>query len=297
MKTNNKNATPFLKWVGGKTQLLPIIETHFPKELIAGEITTYVEPFIGGGATFFHLSETSSHLIGYRIIGDLNQYLINCYRMIKDYLTPVLNTLSNLDMEYAMGDKKEIFYRVRNELNSNPFNTNYDRIVAAAHFIFLNKTCFNGLCRFNKQGKFNVPFGDYKNPKIIDRENLESVSIRLKTAIIMEADYSACFPLQFVNHTTFFYFDPPYRPISKTSSFVAYGKNSFGDREQIELAQFCREIDKRGGKFLLSNSDTNDGFYEKHYKGFNIYIIEARRSVNCKGDKRGKVNEVLIRNY
>jgi len=296
MKTNNKNATPFLKWVGGKTQLLPVIASHFPKELISGEITTYVEPFIGGGAAFFHISQNFPNL-SYKFIGDLNSFLVNCYRVIKTDLRPVSSILANLDMEYFMGEKKDIYYRIRNELNSNTLGTWYDKVLAAAHFIFLNKTCFNGLCRFNKQGKFNVPFGDYKNPKIFDGENLELVSKVLEKTVILEADYSACFLVNFVNHTTFFYFDPPYRPVSKTSSFTSYGKNSFGDKEQIELAQFCKEIDAKGGKFLVSNSDTNDGFYEEHYKGFNIYQVEARRSVNCKGDKRGKVKEVLIRNY
>ena len=292
-KVNVKNAKPFLKWAGGKGQLLNEIESRLPQGLETGEIDTYVEPFVGGGAVFFHIAQRYETIKRFYLF-DRNNDLVNCYNTIKNdvnYLIAELRQLEDKFLSLSKTKRKDYYYERRKEFNyrRNP-----------ATLIFLNKTCFNGLYRVNRKDEFNVPFGDYKNPKICNAENLENVSQILKKAEIKYADFEISD--KYINDKTFVYFDPPYRPISRTASFTSYSKDDFNEDEQKRLARFCRDIDKSGAKFLLSNSDpknedANDHFFEDNYKDFIIERVKASRAINCKASGRGQINELLIINY
>jgi len=289
-------AKPFLKWAGGKTQLLDEIDKRLPPELRDGQIGTYVEPFIGGGAAFFHIAqkyETLEHFYLY----DVNEDLVNCYNAIKSDVLSLIRKLRRIENEFLSLDdlkRKDFYYRIRERFNQNR---------NVAHLIFLNKTCYNGLYRVNRRNEFNAPFGYYKNPRICDRENLLAVSSVLEKAEVNVGDFSNC--ASSIGNTTFIYLDPPYRPISRTASFTSYSKESFSEQDQIRLAEFCKEIDRGGGKFLLSNSDPknenpDDKFFETHYPrklGFYTDIVKASRVINCKGSCRGEITELLITNY
>jgi DNA adenine methylase len=289
-----QRARPFLKWAGGKTQLLDEIDARLPnKEIESGQIDTYIEPFIGGGAVFFHIVQKYPH-IRHFVLLDANEDLVNCYNAVRNSVTSVIVDLLKLEKRYLKGNesqRRDMYYRVREEFNC-------DR--SPAKLIFLNKTCFNGLYRVNRSNEFNVPFGNYKNPTICDEENLMAAATILQDTEIIAADFEES--EQYASKNCFVYFDPPYRPISKTASFTSYAKGDFTEADQIRLAKLCERIKRRGVKFLLSNSDpqneeSNDCFFEKHYNGFKIDRVKAYRAINCNAEKRGAINEILVTDY
>lgn len=296
MKVNNK-AKPFVKWAGGKGQLLETFNEYYPNQLKDGKISRYVEPFVGGGAVLFDILQ--KYEINEAYIFDANKELINVYNIIKNNVEHLILMLSKIEekyKKYSEEERKEFYYKIRDEYN----NYNEFDVKKAAYFIFLNKTCFNGLYRVNSKGKFNVPFGDYKNPTICDAENLYSISLVLSKVKIFCDDYKKS--IDFIDKDTFVYFDPPYRPISKTSNFTSYNESNFDDYAQIELAEFFKKANKKGAYLMLSNSDPknvdeNDNFFDDLYKDFNIYRIKAKRYINSKADKRGNINEILVLNY
>jgi len=304
MDATKVHVKPFLKWAGGKSQLLPEIEKRLPTEMAAGKIETYVEPFIGGGAVFFYIAQKFPHLGRFCLI-DINDDLINCYNAVKFNVDALIRELHDLQQQFLQSDQKEFFLDVRAKFNKHK-PLSYDKekpdIDTAARLLFLNRTCFNGLYRVNRKGQFNVPFGRYKNPRICAPRLLQEASELLEKAEIICGHFQDS--TAFIDDKTFVYFDPPYRPLSATASFTSYAKEDFGEKDQIRLSQFCREIDEEGAKFLLSNSDPkneapNDTFFEDHYEkyGFHIDKVKAARAINCKAAGRGKINELLITNY
>lgn len=300
-------ARPFVKWVGGKNQLLEQFENYYPNELRKGIIKNYVEPFLGGGALFFALSQR--YKIENAYLSDINKDLILTYQVIQQRPNDLLDFLEQYQKDYDQTEQEkrnDLFLAVRKHFNLQRFEINYKKlsdnwISRAAQFIFLNKTCFNGLFRLNSKGEFNVPYGKYKTAMIFDEPNILAVSKVLQNADIQQANYSSCFDK--VNENTFVYFDPPYRPISQTASFTTYTGSEFKDKEQLQLAQFFQKLDReKGAKLMLSNSDPKnenpeDDFFEKAFSGYNIFRVSAGRAINCNGDKRGKINELLITNY
>lgn len=294
-------AKPFLKWAGGKTQLLKEIECRFPKGLKTGDIDIYVEPFIGGGAVFFFIAQNFESIKHFYLF-DVNQDLVRCYNTIKQNVDAVIAELDVLKhtflAERTSESRKEFFLAVRKEFNLE--KSTHFSFATAAKLIFLNKTCYNGLYRVNQSGYFNVPFGGYKNPKLYDFENLTAVSNLLQSADINCSDFEKS--AKYITSRTFVYLDPPYRPLSTTASFTSYAKEDFTEHDQIRLAEFCKRIHKKGAKFLLSNSDPKnenpkDHFFEDRYKEFKIAMVKAARVINCKGSGRGQINELLITNY
>jgi len=293
-------AKPFLKWAGGKGQLLDRFKSLYPKELINGKIKTYIEPFVGGGAVLFDILQ--KYDIESAVIIDLNKELINCYRCIKEGAETLIERLSVLQQKYiesTLEGQTKIFASIRRRYNRMKLNEMID-FEKAADFIFLNKTCFNGLYRVNSKGEFNVPFGKYKSPKICDVENLTATHHLLQRVTILHGEYTQC--KEYIDSQTFAYFDPPYRPITETQSFVGYSQNGFNDVNQVELASFTRELSIKGAKILLSNSDPkninpNDNFFDDLYKDFFIQRIMARRVINCQADKRGNITEIIVANY
>lgn len=290
------SARPVLKWAGGKGQLLRQIQAHLPDK-----ITRYAEPFVGSGAVFFFIAQTYHPKDLY--ISDRNPDLILLYQVIQNSVEHLIEILSELQVKfYALSklQQAEFFYQVRQEFNSSTVVDEYSRVLRAAQMIFLNRTCFNGLFRVNAQGKFNVPFGDYKQPKICDRLNLMAVSHILKDTQIVHADFTAC--AQFCNSETFVYFDPPYRPLSKTANFNAYSTDNFPDAEQERLANFCQYLDQQGVRWLLSNSDPHntdpyDQFFDILYQPFCINRIQGHRMINSDATKRTAISEILVKNY
>ena len=304
MSTENGTARPFLKWAGGKRQLLTEIEVHLPQKLDSYD--TYIEPFIGGGAVLFRFLSTRSFK---RMIAlDINPELILCYQMIQLDVDSVVKVLDKMKNEYPAFEnreaRKEYFYGIRsdwNSIDSNVFKLSKEKkIIRVAQTIFLNKTCFNGLFRVNSKGKFNVPIGSYKNPTICDEENLLNVSKAIQNVEFHNCEYSKI--KQFLGEQTFVYFDPPYRPLSTSSSFTSYSKSGFNDENQQELAALCIDLNQLSVSFLLSNSDpkntdANDNFFDDLYSQFNIYRVHANRAINSKGSGRGKITEILVQNY
>lgn len=291
---------PFLKWAGGKSQLLSEIENYYPFD--NGEITKYAEPFIGGGAVLFDI--LSRYNLEAVYISDINAELINTYRIIRDDidgLIEMLMDMQNIFIPMNTEDRK-IYYLAKRE-RFNDLKVNGDEsinIEKAALMIFLNKTCFNGLFRVNKKGLFNVPIGAYKNPMICDKENLQAVSEKLQNVTIVCGDYRES--ATFIDDSTFVYFDPPYRPITDTASFTAYTEVLFNDEEQLELAKFVDAMHKKGAKVVISNSDpknsnTEDDFFDNIYSSHKIKRVEATRMINCNSEARGKIKELLISNY
>lgn len=291
-------AKPFLKWAGGKGQLLDTFDKMFPQELIEGKIKTYIEPFVGGGAVLFHILQ--NYKIEKAYINDINKELINCYRCIKADVEEVIKPLSILENKYLSSkDRAKYFYNVRERYNQIHLNGHYD-YEKCADFIFLNHTCFNGLYRVNKEGKFNVPHGKYKNPLICDKENLRLCSQLLQKVEISFGDYRQV--LSNANKDSFVYFDPPYRPLIENNSFVNYDKSGFDDNDQIELSQNYKKLDKQNCLLMLSNSDPkntneNDNFFDNLYKGLNIERVYAKRMINCQASKRGNITEIVVMNY
>lgn len=288
---------PFIKWAGGKGKLLPQIRQMYPQGL-GKTITKYAEPFVGGGAVLFDI--ISTYHLEQVYISDINKNLINTYNTIKNNhreLTEILSYIENQYLSLNTDMQKKFYYIKRDEYN-NMYNT-YN-IQKAALLIFLNKTCFNGLYRVNKNNIFNVPAGKYKNPKIYSIENISAVAEALKYIDIIAGSYTNVY--EFADEKTFIYFDPPYRPLTNTSSFTAYTDNNFGDKEQILLAEFIEEIEKKGTYILLSNSDphnidSSDMFFDNLYCKKKINRIYAPRMISSKGNNRDYISELLISNY
>lgn len=298
---------PFLKWAGGKGQLIEQMSSFFPQELLNGSLKRYVEPFIGGGAVFFHLAHHYQSIEEFYIF-DINHDLALAYKTIQNSVEELGEVLQNIQNKYwslNMEEKSKYFYQVRTLFNQQKLQIDFEKyntswVERTAQIIFLNKTCFNGLFRVNSKGEFNVPFGQYKNPKICDLNNLKTVSNILKKTHILHGDFTLA--QEFVNSKTFVYFDPPYRPISNTSNFTTYSQGSFDDTEQLRLRDLFSELDSLGAKLLLSNSDPknldeDDNFFEHNYARYNIAKIKASRNINSKASKRGQINELLIMNY
>lgn len=287
-------AKPFIKWVGGKTQLLDEINARKPKKF-----SKYCEPFVGGGAVLFNIIEENKP--DKILINDINPDLANLYFVVKNAVAPLICLLKEYDKEYKASDDRQAYYLAKRTRYNNISITfgkiDTENIEDAALFIFLNKTCFNGLYRVNSNGHFNVPHGDYKNPKILDEENLEAASKALTNVTITNDSYKSC--LSFIDADTFVYFDPPYRPLSTSSSFTAYSKSGFCDKEQKELKLFVDKVVSTGAKFELSNSDPkntdpNDNFFDTLYNTYTIDRVKARRNVNSKGSARNQITEILV---
>ena len=295
-----KVVKPFLKWAGGKGQLLSEIEKYYPFE--NGKITKYAEPFVGGGAVLFDI--LSKYDLSEVYISDINAELINTYRIIRDDVDALVEILYKMQKEFIAlnSDGRKVYY-LEKRARFNDLKINGDEninIEKAALMIFLNKTCFNGLYRVNRKGQFNVPVGSYKNPMICDENNLRAVSEKLQNVTMVCGDYRES--ADFIDENTFVYFDPPYRPITDTASFTAYTENSFNDEEQIELARFVDDMHKKGAKIVISNSDpknsnTEDDFFDNIYSAHNIKRVEATRMINSNAEARGKIKELLISNY
>lgn len=297
-KQNIIQLKPFVKWVGGKSQLVDELE----KYLSADEsrvFTKYVEPMVGGGALLFHM--LSKYDFEKVYISDINAELINAFNVIKTNVDALVEKLTEMQFLFLPMDengRKYFYYSSRDKYNRLELNAS-NSLEKAVLFIFLNKTCFNGLYRVNKKGQFNVPMGAYKNPCICDEENLRNVSGALQNVEIVCGDYTLS--KSFIDKDSFVYIDPPYRPISETSGFTSYNTDAFDDNEQIRLAHFIDEINTTGAKIVLSNSDPQnvneeDTFFEDLYKSYTIRKVEASRMINSKSDGRGKIKELLISN-
>ncbi len=299
-KKEEKAIKPFLKWAGGKGQLLREIEKYYPFE--NGTITKYAEPFVGGGAVLFDI--LSKYELEEVYISDINAELINAYRIIRDdidELVPMLQVMQDEFIPLDTDERKAYYMAKREHFNDLKINGNETiNIEKAALMVFLNKTCFNGLFRVNKKGLFNVPMGAYKNPMICDKNNLRAVSEKLQNVTIVCGDYRKS--ANFIDEKTFVYFDPPYRPITDTARFTAYTENLFNDDAQIELARFVDDMDEKGAKIVISNSDpknsnADDDFFDNIYSAHKIKRIEATRMINCNSEARGKIKELLISNF
>jgi DNA adenine methylase len=299
-------AKPFLKWAGGKSQLLPTIQKLLPPEIERGKIKRYVEPFLGGGAVFFWMTQFQE--IEEFVISDVSNELYIVYQTLRENVEDLIERLSQLRkifLSLSEEEQERFFYQQRELFNENQKDVKFRKFQASwvnrtAQFIFLNHTCFNGLYRTNSQLKFNVPFGKYKKPGIFDVDNLRAVSQILQNTTILHGDFESCEKL--IDEETFIYFDPPYRPISKTSSFNTYHKSEFTDADQIRLADFFKRLDQKGAKLMLSNSDpknekTGDEFFDELYQNFRITRVKASRAINCNGAKRGRISELIITNY
>ena len=297
---------PILKWAGGKGQLLEQIAKHLPQELIEGKIDCYIEPFIGGGAVFFWIAQNFNIKEFY--LSDINQELILLYKTIQKDVSSLVEELKKIENEYLiLNEEKRKIYFLNKRESYNKFKDRIDIknfdiswFSRAAQIIFLNRTCFNGLFRVNKKGYFNVPFGNYKNPRICHTDNLISASKLLQKATIQYFDFTEIQSL--ATPKTFVYFDPPYRPLTKTASFKSYSQFDFNDDEQKRLASFYQKLDRQGTKLMLSNSDPknidkNDNFFDELYSDFTINRIQANRMINSKASNRGAISELLITNY
>lgn len=290
-----KTVKPFIKWAGGKSQLLEEIRKKYP-----AKIERYCEPFVGGGAVL--LDVLANFQPKEVLINDINPELTNTYIQIRDNAESIIATLSEMQGDFwDMNDekRKEYFYSQRerfNELIKKSASTEEK----AALFIFINKTCFNGLYRVNGKGLYNVPIGSYKKPPICDAENIRTISELLKGVDVHCGDYSEC--ESFITDNDFVYIDPPYRPLNATSSFTSYAKTEFGDEQQIQLGHFIEKISEKGAKVVASNSDPhntdeNDNFFDDIYKMFFVDRVAATRMINSKSNGRGTVSELLICNY
>ncbi|QUS61715.1 DNA adenine methylase [Synechocystis sp. PCC 7339] len=307
MKIKQTIAKPFLKWAGGKGKLIEQLVNFFPPEITTGQLTKYAEPFIGGGALYFYVAQHYPQIEKF-FISDCNQQLVLAYKTIQQNVDDLVDFLNQLQQKYYCFDqdeRKDFFYQQRLIFNKNVAEINLEKfsklwIEQTGLLIFLNRTCFNGLFRVNSKGEFNVPFGDYKNPKICDAENLQLVAGLLAKTEIKFADFRAS--NNFIDSATFVYFDPPYRPLNKTSSFTSYAQGDFNDQEQSRLVDYFRVLSDKKAKLMLSNSDPknvdeNDNFFEELYQDFRIERVSAARMINSQADKRGKLNELLITNY
>ncbi len=292
---------PFVKWAGGKGSLIPQLNNFYPYELKNGIIERYIEPFVGGGAVLIDILQKYDVQEAYAF--DINIDLINSYNVIKNHVEDLITNLKQMETEYLrleQEERKNYFYNKRDEYNNYTLEENEHHIQRAAQFIYLNRTCFNGLYRVNKAGKFNVPMGSHKNPTICDEENLRNLSKLIQNVQFQYGDYRRS--MEYVTENTFVYFDPPYRPLNVTSGFTSYTKEDFNDDNQRELAEFYRELNEQNVKLMLSNSNpknTNkeDTFFDNIYQGFNIDEIYASRMINANSKGRGKISEILVTNY
>lgn len=277
-----KRAKPFLKWVGGKGQLLKQFDSIFPKDFSG----TYYEPFVGGGAVLFHLHPQKA------VINDINTTLVETYRNIQTNSSKVIKELKKLQEELdkkTVEERKEFYYSIRNKYNKLE-NKDFKKSI---YFLFFNKTAFNGVYRENSKGGFNVPIGAYKNPKILDENNILIVARSLRDITILNSSYKTA--VKKAKKGDFVYFDPPYHPLSKTSSFTTYSKDNFSEKDQTELRDLFVELDKKGVLVMLSNSNTD--FIKKLYKGYKQIPVSATRMVNSNSAKRGSIQEIVVINY
>ncbi|MBF2056021.1 MAG: Dam family site-specific DNA-(adenine-N6)-methyltransferase [Cyanobacterium sp. T60_A2020_053] len=291
---------PFLKWVGGKSQLVNEIDQLIGQVVQkTNKNLTYIEPFVGGGAILFHVLNNVTNIENF-IINDINRVLVNAYKAIQKNHLQLIDLLLDIQSSYYSLntlEEKRVFYLEKRKV----FNfSSEDQLIKIALLIFLNKTCFNGLYRVNKQGKFNVPFGKYLKPTICDIDNLSSVHQFLQRVNILNGDFQET--LEGAVSPSLFYLDPPYKPIKLTSSFTSYSQGMFNDQEQIRLKLFCDEINKNNHYFILSNSDVKNydscnNFFDELYQQYKIKRVKARRSINSQGDKRGEVFELIITNF
>lgn len=279
MSTTDPLVSPILKWVGGKRQLLDQIMPLIP------EYTTYYEPFVGGGAVLFHTQPKKA------VINDSNEELINIYQVIKEQPEALIALLQH----HKEKNSQEYFYEVRSLDRTRETYAGLSPVERAARIIYLNKTCYNGLFRVNRAGEFNSPWGRYKNPNITNETTIRAISgyLNRATVSIFCGDYREA--LKGIRKGSFVYLDPPYMPLSSSSSFTGYTAEGFGPQQQIELKRQCDLLDKRGIRFLLSNSCCD--FIEDLYKDYTVERVSAKRAINAKGDKRGAIDEVLVRNY
>lgn len=289
-------AKPFVKWVGGKSQLLKKIKLKYPQH-----IEKYCEPFVGGGAVLFDILQNFHPREV--LINDINKELINTYFQVKNNCEDLILQLENIQTAYLnliQEERKIFFYEKRNRYNELKVNgDDVENLEKASLFIFLNKTCFNGLYRVNSKGLFNVPFNNARNPLICDEENLRACNQLLQNVTLKTGDYKDC--ENFIDEQTFVYIDPPYRPLTQTSAFTSYSENQFSDKEQIELAKFIEKISEKGALILASNSDPKninkeDNFFDDLYSNFEIERVSASRMINSNSEKRGAVKEILISN-
>lgn len=290
---------PFIKWAGGKGQLLDQLSDLLPENLKDRKDLVYVEPFVGGGAMLFYMLSNYTN-ITHAVVNDLNSDLVATYTVIRDRPEELIRELSNMQDEFyeCQSDegRKKVYLEKRERYNMKCAES----VETAALFIFLNRTCFNGLYRVNSKGLYNVPFGKALRPLICDVDTIRADSKLLKKVVILNGDFGDV--EKYVKGKSFFYFDPPYRPLTQTASFTAYSREGFGDDQQKRLADFCRHLDRAGHQWLLSNSDPhntdpNDMFFEEIFKGFDIHRVSASRMINSKSDGRGKITELAIRNY
>lgn len=300
------SAKPFLKWAGGKTQLLEEFTRRIPEELKKGDLPIFIEPFVGGGAVFFHFNNQfrfdECHIF------DINEELILAYTVVKNNVDELIELLRDLENEFLSRDEPErkiFFYQIRDEFNRHKPGIRFQKfheawIERASQLIFLNRTCFNGLYRVNNQGEFNVPFGKYKKPKILNECVLRADSAKLENTTIHLGDFEGSY--QYISDKSFVYFDPPYRPLNQTSSFTQYSKDGFTDEEQKRLAAFFEKCDRTHAKMMLSNSDPknvnpDDNFFDLLYANYHIERVPAKRMINCDGTKRGEIREIIVTNY
>ena len=295
-------AKPFLKWAGGKGQLLSQLDAHLPSDLI-GQTFTYIEPFVGGGAMLFYMLRKYPN-ITHAVINDINPHLVTAYRVIKQQPDELIERLSALEQDYfaqsGEEEKKVFFLRARDVFNE----VQLDDVDRAKYLIFLNRTCFNGLYRVNAKGKFNVPFGRNQHPTICNAATIKADSELLNRVdvTILNGDFERTTD-EMGDGLNFFYFDPPYRPLNATSSFNSYAKEEFNDEQQIRLRDFCSRLDSMPNvRWMLSNSDCSaknpdDTFFEDIYSDFHIHRVHASRAINANPSKRGKLTELLIKNY
>ena len=292
-------AKPFIKWVGGKGQLIEQLEALLPADFTERENVTYIEPFVGGGAMLFYMLQTYPNIKS-AIINDINPDLTLCYQVVRDNPTELIDSLKDIQSQYhalkTEEERRTFFLEQRDRFNTKSLNA----IENCTLFFFLNRTCFNGLYRVNKTGKFNVPFGKYVTPTICDVATIYADSKLLQRVEIMTGDFEQTFDK--IKGNTFFYFDPPYRPLSNTSSFNDYTKEDFNDEAQIRLKRFCDRLNEIGVNFMLSNSDClgkngTDRFFDDLFINYKIERVWASRNINSVASKRGKLTEIVISNY
>lgn len=292
-------AKPFIKWAGGKTQLIEQLDALLPADFGKWENATYIEPFVGGGAMLFYMLQRYPNIKN-AVINDINSDLITCYRTVRDTPAELISSLQKIEKMYlalrSEEERKEFFLTKRERYNEK----NLPPVENTTLFFFLNRTCFNGLYRVNRKGLFNVPFGRYAHPTICDANTILKDSALLQKVEIQNGDFEST--IGFATSKTLFYFDPPYRPLSDTSNFNDYAKESFNDDAQIRLKLFCDRINEAGYRFMLSNSDCKgkneaDNFFDILYKAYHIDRVRASRSINSNPSKRGKLTEILVHNY
>lgn len=299
-------ARPFLKWAGGKTQLLDAFTRKVPRGLHEGTLPIFVEPFMGGGAVYFHFNSIfrfkECHIF------DINEELVLAYSVVKNDVRGLIDYLAGISDGYLSksdAGRKDFYYAMRDTFNRTKGAVNFrqyseDWIERAGQFIFLNRTCFNGLYRVNSRGGFNVPFGRYQNPTILHEDVLRADAELLRNTTIHLGDFMQSEP--YISEETFVYFDPPYRPLNRTSSFTQYAKEGFTDEEQRRLAAYYARCNARGARLMLSNSDPknvdpDDEFFDDLYAGYHIDRVPARRMINCDGTGRGEIYEIIVTNY